>query len=200
MRVRVRLVPPPREPEGRALYNRVKQEAQPAQSNPAFEQGYPDGATVHRGLQYRLSARTSALNLGRYFERVTYGDGNGSECCSFVRGASASWETGREMRTLGKRRKKPAPQARETGPIGQRVLSYRDIALPSSICLSAAGFFPLVVARFLTTHPFLVAAHCINTFFYIAASVVIAVPPGLTLPVIAAAFMDVPTFNSAGGG
>ncbi|KAI0027493.1 hypothetical protein K488DRAFT_90815 [Vararia minispora EC-137] len=78
------LIPPPREPQARALYYRVKQDAHRIYRNPGFRQGYPDCATVRRGLQYRLSARTSARNLGRYFERVTYtDDASGIERLSF---------------------------------------------------------------------------------------------------------------------
>ncbi|KAI0027244.1 hypothetical protein K488DRAFT_91088 [Vararia minispora EC-137] len=172
MPARVVLVSPPRAPDSLALYNRVKEEAYPMHANPAFEQGYPDRATVHRGLQYRLSAPSSASNIGRYFERVSFIDSNGSKCRSFkyvsraLSGAQMA-DIRREVGTLGDLREKPRPQTRTTRPIGQGVFTYRTIALPPSSIV-------LVVAGVLAAAPVLLAAGCVTSSFNILTSVVTA--------------------------
>ncbi|KAI0026398.1 hypothetical protein K488DRAFT_75374, partial [Vararia minispora EC-137] len=102
------------------------------------------------------------------------------------------------MRTRGKMRKKPAPKARTTRPVGQVVFSDRDITIASSISGSEAAFIVLVVAGILTTDAFLAATYCIDTSFDIAGSGVIAVAARLAHLVVAASSVVVPTFDHTG--
>ncbi|KAI0029743.1 hypothetical protein K488DRAFT_88411 [Vararia minispora EC-137] len=164
MPARVLLVPPPRQPEQHALYYRVKQEVHATYPNPAFPDGYPARATVRRGLQYRLSAQTSALNLGWYFERVIYPACNGTMCNSFryVSPALSGTQMGDirwSIERINETGKTQNPYARTTGGIGECLFADRAIALPSLPAPQAALSISVpVAARTLFSAPAVLAA------------------------------------------